>query len=55
MFEARGKKVVYLKRVKMAGIALDDTLAPGQWRELTNEGNGETAKNYVRRNTCGNF
>ena len=37
MFEARGKKVVYLKRVKMAGIALDDTLAPGQWRELTNE------------------
>ena len=37
MFEARGKKVVYLKRVKMAGIALDETLAPGQWRELTNE------------------
>ena len=37
MFEARGKKVVYLKRVKMAGITLDETLAPGQWRELTNE------------------
>lgn len=37
MFEVRGKKVVYLKRVKMAGIALDETLAPGEWRELTNK------------------
>lgn len=37
MFEVRGKRVVYLKRVRMAGIALDETLAPGAWRELTKE------------------
>lgn len=37
MFEARGKKVTYLKRVSMAGIALDEKLSPGQWRELTYE------------------
>ena len=54
MFEARGKKVVYLERVKVpAGIALDDTLAPGQWRELTKRRNGESmqklcSKEYMR-------
>ncbi len=37
MFEARGKKVLYLKRISMAGLGLDDALAPGQWRELTKE------------------
>lgn len=37
MFEARGKKVTYLKRVSMAGIALDEVLKPGEWRELTTE------------------
>ena len=37
MFEARGKKVTYLKRVSMAGIALDEVLKPGEWRELTAE------------------
>lgn len=37
MFEARGKKVIYLKRTAMAGISLDETLEPGCWRELTLE------------------
>lgn len=37
MFAARGKQVVYLKRISMAGIALDEKLGPGMWRELTNE------------------
>lgn len=37
MFEARGKKVTYLKRVSMAGISLDEALKPGEWRELTAE------------------
>lgn len=37
MFAARGKHVVYLKRTAMAGISLDSTLNPGQWRELTKE------------------
>lgn len=37
MFAARGKHVCYLKRISMAGLSLDETLAPGQWRELTEE------------------
>lgn len=35
MFEAVGKKVAYLKRVRMGGLVLDDTLAIGHCRELT--------------------
>lgn len=35
MFEVRGKHVCYLKRISMAGIALDPALAPGKWRKLT--------------------
>lgn len=35
MFQARGKKVCYLKRISMAGISLDEGLAPGEWRQLT--------------------
>lgn len=34
MFAARGKKVTYLKRIRMADISLDEALAPGQWRPL---------------------
>lgn len=37
MFEVRGKRVVYLKRISMAGIPLDRDLAPGQWRAVTAE------------------
>lgn len=37
MFEAVGKKVVYLKRVRMGEILLDDTLALGEYRELNVE------------------
>lgn len=37
MFAARGCRVTYLKRIAMAGILLDETLAPGEWRELTPE------------------
>jgi 16S rRNA pseudouridine516 synthase len=35
MFEAVGKRVVYLKRIRMGGLQLDDTLKPGECRELT--------------------
>ena len=35
MFEARGKKVVYLKRIVMGALRLDPALQPGEWRELT--------------------
>lgn len=37
MFEALGKAVVYLKRVKFGPMELDETLEEGQYRELTEE------------------
>ena len=35
MFESVDKKVVYLKRLSMGQLKLDDTLALGEYRELT--------------------
>ena len=35
MFEAVGKKVVYLKRLTMGPLSLDESLALGEYRELT--------------------
>ncbi len=35
MFEALGCRVVYLKRISMGPLALDEGLAPGQYRPLT--------------------
>lgn len=35
MFEAVNKKVIYLKRLSMGGITLDETLKPGEYRALT--------------------
>ena len=35
MFEAVGKKVIYLKRLSMGPLQLDETLMPGEYRELT--------------------
>lgn len=35
MFEAVGKKVVYLKRMSMGSLKLDETLTPGEYRRLT--------------------
>ena len=37
MFAARGKPVLYLKRLAMGSLRLDENLAPGAWRELTPE------------------
>ncbi len=37
MFQARKNRVVYLKRIRMGGISLDESLKPGEWRELTEE------------------
>jgi 16S rRNA pseudouridine516 synthase len=37
MFEAVGKKVVYLKRISMGPLPLDETLELGEYRELTVE------------------
>ena len=37
MFESVGKKVVYLKRLSMGQLKLDENLALGEYRELTEE------------------
>ncbi|MCA1021953.1 pseudouridine synthase [Halobacillus litoralis] len=37
MFEAVGKKVVYLQRIKMGELVLDEELELGEYRELTDE------------------
>ena len=37
MFEAVGREVIYLKRISMGALTLDPSLAPGQWRRLTND------------------
>lgn len=37
MFESVGKKVVYLKRLSMGNLKLDESLALGEYRELTEE------------------
>ncbi|MGE8078683.1 pseudouridine synthase [Peribacillus loiseleuriae] len=37
MFEAVGKRVVYLKRISMGSLKLDEGLELGEYRELTDE------------------
>lgn len=37
MFEALGKEVKFLKRIEMGGVFLDESLKPGECRELTKE------------------
>lgn len=37
MFEAVGKRVVYLKRISMGPLMLDESLQLGEYRELTEE------------------
>lgn len=51
MFEAVDKKVVYLKRVSMGPLHLDETLKPGEYRALT-EAEVQALKNVERTDTC---
>ena len=37
MFAATGNEVLYLKRMAMGGVYLDEALAPGEYRALTEE------------------
>lgn len=37
MFAARANKVLALKRVRIGGVCLDASLAPGEYREMTEE------------------
>ncbi|MCL6587600.1 MAG: rRNA pseudouridine synthase [Anoxybacillus sp.] len=50
MFQAVGKRVVYLKRIQMGPLSLDPTLALGEYRELTEE-EVEQLKQYVPLDT----
>ncbi len=43
MFEAVGSSITYLKRVEFGTVKLDESLAEGEWRELT-EGELEALK-----------
>ena len=37
MFEAVDMRVIYLKRLSMGGLSLDDSLKPGEYRRLTDD------------------
>lgn len=37
MFQAVGKRVIYLKRIRMGSLCLDESLKPGEYRRLTEE------------------
>ena len=37
MFESLQMVVLYLKRISMGSLILDDSLQPGEYRELTEE------------------
>lgn len=37
MFQAVGKRVLYLKRISMGGLVLDHMLMPGEYRKLSEE------------------
>lgn len=47
MFEAVDKKVLFLKRIEMGGLKLDETLKPGEYRRLTKD-----EINLLRRKQC---
>lgn len=46
MFEAVGKKVIYLKRISMGNLVLDKNLKPGEYRKLTEEELESIAGNF---------
>ena len=37
MFASRGVQVTYLKRLQIGALKIDPALAPGEWREMTEE------------------
>ncbi len=47
MFHAVGMEVLYLKRIRMGTLFLDETLEPGQWRPLTEEEIRELRETHI--------
>lgn len=54
MFEAVDRKVLYLKRLSMGSLLLDETLQPGAYRSLTKE-ETEGLRRHVKREKSVNF
>ena len=48
MLAARGKPVIFLKRMLMGPLALDPSLKPGEWRSLTGEELSELRRSVER-------
>lgn len=48
MFAARGKHVVFLKRISIGPLTLDPALMPGDWRELTEEEKRDLLNSFDR-------
>ena len=46
MFEARGKKVVYLKRTSFGNLPLDESLEEGEYKELSESELAVLYKNF---------
>ena len=51
MFESVGKKVLYLKRLSMGTLILDDLLPPGAYRTLTAGGDQKLTDNIKKKET----
>jgi len=51
MFEAAGKSVVYLRRIRMGPLQLDPALPVGKWRELTEE-ETDSLKQFRQERVC---
>jgi 16S rRNA pseudouridine516 synthase len=49
MTAARGKRVVYLKRVQIGGLRLDGRLKPGEYRALTEEECASILQNSAKK------
>lgn len=52
MFESMGCRVVYLKRLSMGGLKLDESLKPGEYRPLTEKEVDSLRKASQERNRC---
>ncbi len=50
MLASRGKSVIYLKRIAVGGLTLDEHLAPGQYREISEAEMESIFIESIRRN-----
>ncbi|MGN0327826.1 MAG: pseudouridine synthase [Lachnospira sp.] len=50
MFEAIGSRVLYLKRISMGSLILDESLNPGEYRKLSSDEINNLKKEQINRN-----